>query len=341
MTNCADRADRTRWFDAHLDLAYLAAEGRDLSRPANGGTGACVAYPDLSEGPIDLCLGTIFTDPIDPTGASDAAGATVAGRAQLQWYLDEERAGRVRIVRFAEDLEQVAATRGPLGVILLMEGAAPIRDPGTLAWWFEQGVRAIGLTWARGSQYAGGNGGSGGLTPIGRELVAAIDALGVVHDASHLSDKSFEDLVGATSARIVASHSNLRRLVRPEARHLLDDQAREIARRDGAIGLNLYSRFLRPHGRATLDDCLDQIEAIASLAGRDRVGLGSDLDGGFTTADLPEGLDHPCHLHRLDGGLALRGWNDRDRAAFRFGTWFDLFRRALPRRRASPPAPPR
>lgn len=320
------------WLDAHLDLAHLAMEGRDLDRAAAGDSGNCVSWPDLAEAPISICLGTIFIDPIDPAaprgGIDDAERA---GLRQIEWYESQERQGRLRIVRTAEDLdERPSPGDRRVRVVLLMEGAEPIRDPGAAAWWFAAGVRAVGLTWARGSRYAGGNASGGGLTAIGRELVAALDELGILHDASHLSDEAFADLLDATPRRIVASHSNLRRLVRPEARHLTDEQVAAIAAREGAIGLNLYGRFLCEGRRATLADCLAHLEAISEIAGRHRIGLGSDLDGGFTTRDLPEDLDHPRLLHRLDEGLAARGWSEPQREGFRIGNWRRVLRDALP-----------
>lgn len=328
------------WLDAHLDLAHLAAEGRDLDQPSPPGTDRCVTWPELAEAPILACLGTIFVDPIDP--ASQPRGeeaAAEAGRRQLEWYEAQERRGRIRIVRDRSDL--AADDRDPrVRVVLLMEGAEPIRDPAEASWWFGRGLRAVGLAWARGSRHAGGNATGGGLTPLGRELVAALDELGILHDASHLSEEAFEDLLAATPRRIVASHSNLRRLVRPEARHLSDAQVAAIAARDGAIGLNLYGRFLCDGRRARLDDCLAHLEAISAIAGRERVGLGSDLDGGFSTRDLPEDLDHPRLLWRLDAALASRGWSEADREGFRHANWRRVLTASLPHPPQARPAAP-
>jgi membrane dipeptidase len=328
----AGRSGDPPWLDAHLDLAYLAAEGRDLDRCQTPESGACVSWPDLAEAPVSICLGTIFVDPIDPSSpAGGVDEAEKAGLRQIEWYESQERRGRIRIVRTAEDLDdRPEDADARVRVVLLMEGAEPIRDPAAAAWWFAAGVRAVGLTWARGSRYAGGNASGGGLTSAGRELVAALDELGILHDASHLSDEAFADLLDATPRRIVATHSNLRRLVRPEARHLSDEQVAAIASRDGAIGLNLYGRFLCEGRRARLDDCLGHLDAIAAIAGRHRVGLGSDLDGGFTTRDLPEGLEHPRRLRRLDEGLAAAGWSGPEREGFRIGNWRRVLRDALP-----------
>src|SRR5690606_17412153 len=134
--------------------------------------------------------------------------------------------------------------------------------------------------------YAGGNATGGGLTDIGRELVRRMDDLGIVHDVSHLSQQALDELLEMTDATVIATHSNARALMGEGERHLSDEAIREITRRGGVVGLNLYSAFLAPGlgeaGRATVDDCAGHIEHICEVAGtRRQVGLGSDMDGGF------------------------------------------------------------
>lgn len=340
---------RTRseaWCDAHLDLAYLAALGHDLEVEVGPGHDRCATIPDLASGPVGLCFGTIYIEPgLEPDAEGrmprwgyrdreDLEHASRAARLQLDWYLAGERAGRLRIVRWREDLDELADPSSPLAVVLLVEGADGIAGAEEMPWWFEAGVRVLGLAWSRGTRAAGGNATTEGLSTEGRELVAACDELGILHDASHLSDRAFEALLDATSARIVATHSNSRRLLGDPtaARHLADRQIEAIAARDGAVGLNLFGRFLARGRPATLDDALDHVEAIASIAGRDRVGLGSDLDGGFSTAELPEGVRHPSQYPALDEGLAARGWNASERADFRAATWIRILRASLPNR---------
>ena len=358
----SDRIDAPRrmWCDAHLDLAYLAMLGHDLSIEVGPGRERCASLPDLAAAPVGLCLATIYLEPGLAPGADgrmppwgyrdrdDLEHASRAARRQLDWYRAEEDAGRIRIVRSREDLERVEeasapASGTPLAVVLLVEGADGIAGAADLPWWFDRGVRVLGLAWSRGTRAAGGNATTEGLSAEGRELVAACDDLGILHDASHLSDRAFDDLLEATPRRIVATHSNARRLLGDPnaARHLADRQIEAIAERDGAIGLNLYGRFLARDRPATLEDALDHVEALASIAGRNRVGLGSDLDGGFTTADLPEGVRHPADYGSLERGLAARGWSAGDLEAFRCGTWLRILRASLPDRPTSSPARPR
>lgn len=322
------------WIDAHLDLAYLALAGRDLRVPcADPGLG-CVSLPALREARAEIVFGTLYTSPRNDDNpcsypsSDDREAAWVAGQRQLAVYRDFQAGGEITIARCREDL----ARDTPLPrIVLLMEGADPIRDPGDVGRWFDDGVRIVGLTWAAGTRYAGGNASPGPLSALGRELVSALDEAGIVHDASHLADEAFDDLLGVATGPIVATHSNCRELVADDQRHLGDDQIRAIGDRGGVIGLNLFSRFLTRDGRATIATCIEHLQRISELMGHRRgVGLGSDADGGFSPRQMPKGLEHHRDLAALAEGLRDAGWSDQDIKGFCHGNWLRLLRKALP-----------
>lgn len=338
----------TRWFDAHLDLAYLAETGRDMHAPLADCRGRlmppAVTLPSLAEGGVTHALATVYTSPHpgddapeQETGAwnyraGDTLSAFKSGMRQLKLYRAWRDAGLVRF--FGDGPGEADA---PLTIGVLMENADPIESPEQLGEWAEGGVVAIGLSWATPSRYAAGNSAEPaddfGLTDPGRELVRGMDELGVVADLSHLSPRAVRDVLGATDRPVIASHSNCRALMtaqgeRAAQRHLDDDTIREIARRGGVVGLNLYTPFLNAgigHGdreRASVDDAVKHVEHVCGVVGdRAHVGLGSDMDGGFPGDRLPEGIDAPAGLRRLADALSARGWADADVAAFAFGNW--------------------
>lgn len=337
------------WFDAHLDLAYLAETGRDMHAEPADARGrhqpVAVTLPALAGAGVRACLGTIFTEPTDPdspdreTGPfayldDDALGAWKAGMRQLKLYHAWRDAGIVQLMPLRGT--PAPASPAPLGLGVLMEGADPIETPEQLDEWADMGVIAVGLTWARRSRYAGGNATPMddpriGLSDIGRELVARIDARGLVHDVSHLSQRGVDELFTLTGAGVMASHSNCRSLMGgrddPKAqRHLADETVREIARRGGVIGINLLSDFLNPSitrgQRAAIDDVVAHVERVCELAGsRAHVGLGSDADGGFGADRLPQGVNAMSDLARVLEALNARGWSDADLAGFAEGNW--------------------
>ncbi|MCH7791684.1 MAG: membrane dipeptidase [Planctomycetes bacterium] len=334
------------WFDAHLDLAYLAECGRDMAAPLDPSTQphppAAVTFPSLASGRIETCLGTIFTEAIDPGSdakyatiaypAGDADAAHRAGCRQLDRYARWRAEGLIRLFND----EQSDRPALPIALGVLIECADPIRVPDELSWWVERGVVAVGMAWWKSSRYAGGNGTDGPLTAMGRELAQAMDELGVVHDLSHLSQRATDQLLAATDKPVIASHSNCRALIDGDnQRHLTDETIAEIGRRGGVIGLNLCSPFLVQAGdaggpasgtRATIDDCARHVEHICAIQGDRRgVGLGSDMDGGFSADRLPVGITTPSDLNLIPDALKERGWTEDELRGFRFDNWSRFF----------------
>ena len=318
------------WADAHLDLAYLAVNGRDMRAAVAPDAPHALGFPALREGGVRLAFGTIFTelggDPAKDRAAyrdsDDLEGAHRAGLLQLAWYEEMERAGEIDIVRTADDYARALAGDGRrIGIVLLMECADPIRSPDEVAWWHARGLRVVGMSWGHGSRYAGGNARAGGISQLGRRFVEALDAHRILHDASHLSRAAFDDLLALSPRTVIASHSNAQALLRDSERHLIDAQIAAIRDRGGWIGLNLYGRFLAHDRRATLDDCVAQTMHVARIAGFDRVGLGSDLDGGFGRAELPTEIQSPTDYARLLDGLERAGFmaSGGTRASFAHG----------------------
>lgn len=304
-----------------------------------------VTLPAMSAAGISHCLGTIFTEPTDPndehreTGAfayndDDVLGAWKAGMRQLKLYQAWRDANIIQLM--PPRGIPAAASNTPLKLGILMEGADPIEMPEQLDEWADGGVIAIGLTWARRSRYAGGNATpindpKIGLSDLARELIPRIDARGIVHDLSHLSQRATDELLTATNAPVIASHSNCRSLMGEREdpgtqRHLADETITEIAKRGGVVGINLLSDFLSPNlkrdQRASIDHVSDHIERVCELTGsKAHVALGSDADGGFGADRLPSGIDRLDQLDSITHALANRGWNTTELQGFIQQNW--------------------
>ena len=316
------------WLDAHLDLAYLAEHGREMRLPA-GTTHdpmapAAVTLPDLINARVRTVVATIFIQRRNRAPGEDHADGTwcfdtpeeanFAALRQVQVYLEWHRQGWITLAGLPRKTPPSTGA-APLRVVVLMEGAPGLRTPRDLVTFHAAGTRLLSLTWAEGSPYAGGDHQSGvGLSAEGRALVAEIDRLNMVHDASHLSERAYDELLGLTQRPVVATHSNVRRLLPkrqfPE-RHLADRQIRELAARGGFIGINLFGRFLAEDRPASIADVVAHVQHMADLVGRtDFLGLGSDMDGGFTADALPEQIRGPRDLPKIAAALSAAGWSD-------------------------------
>ena len=139
---------------------------------------------------------------------------------------------------------------------------------------------------------------------------------------------SYSDTLRDTSER---DYLHAHKLTGDNQRHLRDDQIKAIGDRGGVIGLNLFSKFLVPDGRATIDDCVAHVQHVCELLGhRKGVGLGSDADGGFAANALPVDLDHPRKYGALLEALRKAGWSDAEIDGFCYGNWKRVLEAAIP-----------
>ncbi len=352
--------------DAHLDLAYnalgygrnprhplahiRATEKRDPHRGQ-----ATVSFEAMQKGGVGLCFGTLFISPASSPKASfttdivygDAQEAHALAMTQLDYYhrLSDEDA-RIRLVGDLADLDAVIAShqtaavenrQNPLvGIFPSMEGADPIREPEEVEYWYERGLRAIGLAWDD-TRYADGDWNARrGLTDDGRLLLEIMAEYNLILDLTHMSDKAIHEALDRYEGPIMASHSNARTLV-PGPRQLTDDQIRLIGERGGIIGAVLFNKFLRaghamgdPKHRVTLDHVVAHIDHVCQLLGSAaHVGIGSDLDGGFGREDIPAEMDNIADMPLIAAKLRERGYAETDVANIMGGNWVKLLRRVL------------
>ncbi len=321
---------QVHWIDGHIDLASIAVMGRDILTKSTNPQEACITIPDLLDSPIRTFFGTIYTTFTNSSfgfdSSDDRDGAHRSGLEQLAVY--------DRLVEEGHLSRQMHGLKvdDDLSMLLVMEGADPIRNPDEVMWWREKGLRAVGLTWSDGTRFAGGNRSLGPITSEGEEVIAALDEAGIVHDISHLSDEGVERLFEIAKGPIIASHSNSRLLLNTDSqRNLRDDHAMELFSRGGVIGINLYSQFLaEPFDTnmytATIEDCVTHVLHFCSLAGNNfQIALGSDFDGGFTPKHLPIGLKHPSALIDLANALKNAGFKEDELHSFAYGAWERVF----------------
>jgi membrane dipeptidase len=272
--------------DSHHDIAWNAlAEGRGFTgAPA---VGYMVSRQALTDAGVGLIFATIFTAPVGtrwlhlPYGYETAREAHLLGRSQVSYY---ESVG-LQLIRTREELAAYARSwrPGQLAAVLLMENADPIETPRQVGAWFERGLRVVGPAWAR-TRYCGGTNAPGGLTDAGRSLLRSMRRWRLILDLSHMADRSVRDSLDLWDGPLIASHVGARALC-DKQRQLPDDVIREVAARDGVLGVSLYSGHLRQQPPASIRDVVEHAAHFATIAGDTRfVGLGSDLDGGFEAA---------------------------------------------------------
>ena len=354
--------------DGHEDIAWNAlAFGRDYTTsahqireaeagsetPAQNGS-ACLGRADWIAGRVGVVFATLFVSPYphrlgtwDHMCYRDADEAHMLAQAQLDYYLQlEEKCSEYRIIRNRADLDTVTSSfeaeaqgRQLIGLVLLMEGADPIRTPDEVEHWRKRGVRLIGPAWA-GTRYCGGTGDPGPLSRAGETLLEHMAACGIILDVSHMSERSFEQALERYEGVVIASHANPRyaaSLNTPE-RALSNDQIRKLAAREGVIGIIPYNRFLKTGWRlaegkhaVSVKRVAEVMDYICQLTGSSRhVGIGSDFDGGFGAEAIPHPMDSVADLHMIGTALANLGYDSGQVTQMLSGNWLAALQRGLP-----------
>ena len=346
--------------DSHLDLSWNALNwNRDLTRTVPeiraseaGMTGQgrarnTVAFPEMRQGELALCLATVLArcsdlgDPLLDYRTREIACAMAKG--QLAYYHVMESRGLMRMLKdwrsikaHLEEWQRSHSNSTPLGFILSMEGADPILDPSLVGEWWDDGLRVIGPAHFGVSAYAHGTGTAGGLPQKGRELLRAMDEVGMVLDISHLSDDCFWEAVELFKGPVLASHNNCRALV-PSDRQLSDEQIRYLIGRGSVIGAvcddwMLYPGWVSgetPNTVVTLEAVVDHIDHVCQVAGNSsHSAIGSDLDGGYGTEQSPCDLDTIADLQKIPNLLRRRGYKESHIEAIMHGNWIRVFERA-------------
>ncbi|MCY3834014.1 MAG: membrane dipeptidase [Chloroflexi bacterium] len=347
--------------DAHLDLSWNALQwNRDLTEstytirgqerrsPGKGRAQNTVALPEMRKGRIAVSFATLLArstghvaEHLDYGSQAQAYGAA---QGQLAYYRGLEADGFVRIIGDAESLRRHidewerweldnadASATPPLGFVISMESADPIREPAQLEDWWNAGLRLLGPAHYGPGRYAGGTGVELGLSDLGAPLLQEMRRLGLLLDLTHLSDQAFWEAVELYDGPLLASHQNCRALV-PHQRQFSDEQLKLIFERDGVIGAACDIWMLQPgftrggsNKGVFIEHVVDHIDHICQLAGNSQhAAIGTDLDGGFGREQSPCDLDTIADLQQLPGLLALRGYSESDIKDILYGNWLRL-----------------
>ncbi len=181
----------------------------------------------------------------------------------------------VSVVRSVDDV--LAARReGKLAVSFDIEGANALNnDPAMVSAYYDLGVRQMLLAYNLRNAAAGGcHDADTGLTAFGREVVSEMNRVGMIVDCSHTAHRTTLEMMEASSAPVVFSHSNPTACW-PHGRNILDDQITLCAATGGVVGVNGMGIFLGDND--TSDETFaDHVCYVADLAGRRHVGFGLD-----------------------------------------------------------------
>ncbi len=239
--------------DTHCDTPMMMLRGsfdmgqrHETGKPGSG----LIDLPRMKEGCLDALFFGVFTG----QGELNAAGY-----ARVKDMADRMIAAVDAMCAKYPDLVEKATTpaaaarikaAGKRIAFLGMENGYPLGlDPSLVQAFAAKGVRYITLCHSGDNQICD----SGterrhpedkGLSEFGRKIVAECNKHGVMIDVSHISDKSFADVLAASRTPIFASHSCCRALC-DNPRNLSDDMIRALAAKGGVVQICFLTDYLR------------------------------------------------------------------------------------------------
>ncbi len=357
--------DRMIVLDTHLDIPMRFDSGEwdfgerhryewDLSQ---------VDLPRMEQGGLDGGFFVIYTEQgaLTVEGYRQARDAALLRAAAIHRVIGENR-DRIGLALTADDAERLHR-EGRRIAFISMENSWPLgEDLSLLATFHRLGVRMAGPVHNGGNQLADSAGGElrwNGLSPRGRLWVAEMNRLGMVIDASHSSDATFDQMLALSRAPIILSHSGPKAIL-DHRRNLDDDRLRRLARAGGVLFVN--SVFLvendfspereainrrhenwarlnaeerrrllrdraaldarRPYTTADFDLFMRSLLHAVAVMGVDHVGLGADWDGGGGVI----GLEDVSLLPRITARLRREGYGEADIAKIMGGNLLRVLR---------------
>lgn len=231
--------------------------------------------------------------------------------------------GLVHPVLAPADVAAARAAKKP-GAIYAVEGADFVEDdPGRVAEAAADGVRMITLV----HYLAGGLIGdimtappvNGGLTALGREVVAEMNRARIMLDLSHADEKTAFGALAVTRQPAVATHTHLNSLGIGHPRFISDELAQGIAATGGYIGA-----WPAGIGIQSLDGFIDRIGQLVDKVGIDHVAIGSDMDANYKPV-----FETYRKTPLIVGALLKRGVAEADLAKIIGGNFLRVFEQTL------------
>jgi len=339
--------DRLLTLDSHIDIG--SGYGTALLDPGVLNH-AQVNLPAMRIGGLDAGFFIVFTPQGELTEDGYAAARAIA---------DEKYRNILRMIRanpgdigLATTADEVAAlnAQGKLVALIGIEnsyplGTTPEEVENAVALWQERGARYASITHFGHNQFGGssnpsesrGDGEDPGLSDLGRVLVSALNDHGVMVDISHVGRRTAADVLAASRAPVIASHSTAQ-AVHDNPRGLTDEQLTAIRESGGVAQITAY--------RSYLDEIDPRISAALKIL-RERLGLTSfaafssaaprtlteyhresvRIRASFDDVTLERFLEHVDHAVRVagidhvglsgdfDGGGGVEGWDGAEDTA--------------------------
>jgi len=243
--------------DTHCDTPMRFMEDSfDLGVKHDKG---CVDFPRMKEGGLDAEFFAVF---IGQGPRNDSANSRVHSEALA--IMDaihknvKKNASMAEIALSPDDAYRLKKS-GKIAAFIGIENGYPVgKDIMHIKELYDRGARYITLCHSANNDIcdsstdpAGPE--NNGLSAFGAEVVREMNRLGMMVDVSHISDKSFFDVINTSKVPVIASHSSCRSLC-SSPRNLTDDMLQALKLNGGVIQICILSNYIKtPEPNPELD----------------------------------------------------------------------------------------
>jgi membrane dipeptidase len=344
--------DRVLTLDTHADInpAHFTPECSYTQRLTTQ-----VNLPKMQAGGLDVAffIAYVGQGPLTPEGYADAYRQIVAKFDAVHRLTEQIAPDSIGLALTPGDVARIARGGRKVAVIGIENGYAIGTDVTRVREFYDRGGRYMSLAHNGHNQLSDSNTGEAtgtwlndGISPLGRDVIAEMNRLGMMVDVSHPSKASMMQAVALSKAPIIASHSSIRALA-DHSRNMDDEQLLALKQSGGVVQIVAFATYLKVQpgaaraggagrrgrgagepgapppcpvedaaivrppgaaGRASVTDLVDHIDYAVKLIGIDHVGISSDFDGGGGI----EGWNDASETFNVTLELVRRGYSEED-----------------------------
>jgi membrane dipeptidase len=212
-----------------------------------------VNLPKMKEGGLDVSFMIVYVGqgPLTPEGYDSAYKQAIAKFDAVHRLTTQLAEKEIGLALTPEDVRKIAASGRKVAVIGV-ENAYPIGlDIKRVKEFYDRGGRYMSLAHNGHSQLSDSNTGErdnvwlyGGLSPLGKQVIAEMNRLGMMVDVSHPSKGSMLQAIALSKAPVIASHSGVRSVANV-SRNMDDEMLMALKQNGGVIQMVALSGYVK------------------------------------------------------------------------------------------------
>ena len=249
-----------------------------------------VNLPKMREGGLDVSFMIVYVGqgPLTPQGYEDAYRQAVAKFDAVHRLTEQIAPREIGLALTPADVRTIAASGRKVAVIGVENGYPIGLDIRRVKEFYDRGGRYLSLAHNGHSQLADSNTGEqdgrwlyGGLSPLGKQVIAELNRLGVMIDVSHPSKGAMMQAVALSKAPIIASHSAARALANV-SRNMDDEMLMALKQNGGVIQTVAFSSYIQadpPQRSPALAALRREFGLAAASQNRESTPAGCPIEG--------------------------------------------------------------